>query len=317
MEKTFPRDVFLYLLSIISLVTVSISFGILLYQYVDLQNPDILTEGYYWSKTAIFDSIRNAMAVLIIVFPVFIWVSWFLRRDISRNSRKQDLKIRRWLLYLTLFAASLIIIGDLVALLMNFLNGELTTRFIFKVLTVFVIAGSVFIHYFSELRDRPFAWISYFDKVVIVLVAVSVVAGFWIAGSPAKQRAVRLDEQRVSDLSTLQYQVIDYWQRKQTLPVNLSELSNSINGFVPPKDPETRSDYGYRITGPLLFELCGVFMTTNSEEYARKDRPTPAYYGSEPSNWAHGEGMICFERTIDPDYYPPLKEGVPAVPKHF
>ncbi len=310
-SKTFPRDVFLYLLSIITLVTVAVAFGILLYQYVDLHYPDLLTDSYSWSKTSTLSSVRNSMAVLIVVFPVFIWVSWFLRKDIAQHSEKRDLKIRRWLLYLTLFAASLVIIGDLVALLLNFLNGELSVRFALKVIAVLFIASSVLAHYFSELRDKPFSWMSIFDKVLIILIGASVVAGFWIAGSPAQQRAVRFDEQRVSDLSTIQYQVIDYWQRKKSLPQSSSDLTNNINGFVVPKDPESRVDYSYKVTGPLSFELCATFGTSNSEESLGRDKavPMPVYYDTVPSNWAHGQGITCFERTIDPDLYPPM-DGV-------
>ncbi|MDO8496188.1 MAG: DUF5671 domain-containing protein [bacterium] len=315
-SKTFPRDVFLYLLSIITLVTIAVAFGILLYQYVDLQYPDLLTEGYSWSKTGILSSVRNSMAVLIVVFPVFVWVSWFLRKDIAKHSEKRDLKIRRWLLYLTLFAASLVIIGDLVALLLNFLNGELSIRFALKVITVLFIASSVFAHYFSELRDKPFSWMGIFDKALVVLVGVTVVAGFWIAGSPAQQRAVRFDEQRVSDLSTIQYQVIDYWQRKKSLPQSTSDLTNNISGFVVPKDPELMTDYGYKVSGSLSFELCATFVTSKSEGSLGKDRavPAPYYYGVDSSNWAHGQGLTCFERTIDPDLYPPLDGMVKPAP---
>lgn len=311
-SKTFPRDVFLYLLSIITLVTVAVAFGILLYQYVDLHYPDLLTDGYYWSKAGTLSSVRNSMAVLIVVFPVFIWVSWFLRRDMAKHSEKRDLKIRRWLLYLTLFAAGLVIIGDLVALLLNFLNGELTIRFALKVITVLFIASSVLTHYFSELKDKPFSWMGIFDKTLIVLVGASVIAGFWIAGSPSQQRAVRFDEQRVSDLSTIQYQIIDYWQRKQSLPQSASDLTNNISGFVVPKDPESRTDYGYKVNGSLSFELCATFTTSNSGESLGKDRavPAPTYYGEEASNWAHGQGLVCFERTIDPDLYPPLDGAI-------
>ncbi len=316
-SKTYPRDVFLYLLSIITLVTIAVSLGILLYQYIDFQNPDILSGGYY-AKTSILDSIRYSMAVLIVVFPVFIWVSWFLRKDILKNPEKKELRIRRWLLYLTLFAASLVIIGDLVALLINFLNGELTMRFIFKVLTVFFIAGTTFVHYFSELRDKHFRWIGIFDKIIIVLVAGSVVSGFWIAGSPSQQRAVRVDEQRVSDLTTIQYQVIDYWQRKRVLPQDLSGLNNNISGFIVPKDPETKVDYNYRSTGVMSFELCAVFTTTNSDTSSGVNRPRAVPIGETmgvpESTWSHGPGMTCFARTIDPDYYPPLKDGIPTKP---
>lgn len=314
-SKTFPRDVFLYLLSIITLVTVAVAFGILLYQYVDLQYPDSLTDNYYWSKTSTLSSVRNSMAVLIVVFPVFIWVSWFLRKDMAKHPEKRDLKIRRWLLYLTLFAAGLVIIGDLVALLLNFLNGELSIRFALKVITVLFIASSVLAHYFSELRDKPFSWIDIFDKALIVLVGVGVIAGFWIAGSPSQQRAARFDKQRVSDLSTIQYRVIDYWQRKQSLPQTTSDLTNNIiSGFVVPKDPESRTAYDYKVTGSLSFELCATFATSNSDGPLGKYRAVPAaapaaapYYGNE-SFWAHNQGQTCFERTIDPDLYPPLNE---------
>lgn len=316
MKKTFPRDVFLYLLSIITLVTIAVSFGILIYQYIELQYPDLLTEGYYWSRTGVLDSVRNSMAVLIVVFPVFVWVSWFLGKDMVKHPEKRELRIRRWLLYLTLFVAFLVIIGDLIALLINFLNGELTTRFILKVLAVLFIAGSIFVHYFSELRDRVFSWMGIFDKVLILLVVAGVVSGFWIAGSPAQQRAVRFDDRRVSDLSAIQYQVIDYWQRKQKLPRDLSELTNNISGFVVPTDPETGADYQYRVIGSLSFELCALFVTSNSDLYSRKDLSAPVYPGGAESTWNHESGMTCFERKIDPDYYPPIKDGTFA-PRPF
>lgn len=306
MNKTYPRDVFLYLLSIITMVTITVSFGILLFQYINIQYPDILSEGYYWSQSSMFDSIRNSMAILIVVFPVFVWVSWFLRRDLNNNPEKKELRIRRWLLYLTLFAASLVIIGDLVALLMNFLNGELTARFGLKILTIFLIAGSVFAHYFSELRDKAFSWMPIFDKALIVLVVAGIISGFWFAGSPAQQRVVRLDERRISDLSLIQSSVITYWQGKQKLPQNLTELSDGLNRISVPNDPESGESYVYKVTGARTFELCATFKTSNITELNGK-YPSPVYYGAE-ENWEHKAGDVCFERVIDPDFYPPLKQ---------
>jgi len=310
-SKTYPRDVFLYLLSIITLITVAVSLGFPLYGYIDIKYPDQLTDSYYWSKTSTLNSIRNSMAVLMVVFPVFLWVSWFLRKNILREPQKRELKIRRWLLYLTLFIASLVIIGDLIALLVNFLNGELTTRFILKVLAVLAIAGSVVVHYFSELRDKSLSWVNMFDKFIILLLASAVISGFWIAGSPAQQRAIRFDERRASDLSLIQSQIIEYWQRKQKLPLNLMELANDINGFTAPKDPESGADYDYKITtSPYSFELCAVFKTSNFDEFSGRSPAIAVPYRGELSNWVHGKGMTCFERTIDPDFYPSLKDDI-------
>src|SRR5438132_4874360 len=42
----------------------------------------------------------------------------------------------KWLIYLTLFVAALIIIGDLVSLIYNFLGGDVTIKFVLKALSV-------------------------------------------------------------------------------------------------------------------------------------------------------------------------------------
>jgi len=48
---------------------------------------------------------------------------------------------------LTLTGATLIVVGDIIMLLYNVLSGELTLRFVLKVLVVAVIAGAVFGYY--------------------------------------------------------------------------------------------------------------------------------------------------------------------------
>ena len=59
---------------------------------------------------------------------------------------------RRQLTYLTLFLAASILIGDLISVVYNFLGGEITIRFLLKVLTVALISGGVFAYYLVELR---------------------------------------------------------------------------------------------------------------------------------------------------------------------
>jgi hypothetical protein len=60
--------------------------------------------------------------------------------------------VRRWLTYLTMFVAASILIGDVISLVYTVLGGELTVRFVLKVLTVGAIAGSVFGYYMWDLR---------------------------------------------------------------------------------------------------------------------------------------------------------------------
>ena len=60
--------------------------------------------------------------------------------------------MRRWLTYLTLFLAAIALVSDMITLVYNLLGGELTLRFVLKVVIVGAIAGSIFSYYLLDLR---------------------------------------------------------------------------------------------------------------------------------------------------------------------
>ncbi len=251
---------------------------------------------------------------MIVIFPVYFFVSRFLTKDIDENPEKRELKIRKWLLYFTVFVAALVIIGDLVTLINTYLNGDLTSQFILKILTVFFIAGSVFSYYFSELRElrakgkKGLDWIGVYKWVVVAVVILAIGFGFYVAGSPANQRMARFDETRVGDLSSLQNQIINYWQKKNALPQNLDQLANDILGIVVPRDPKTGGAYEYRVLGDLKFELCTTFETSSSNKNVAGPKAVPMTYpypGGEIQSWQHNAERACFQRTIDPALFKP------------
>ncbi len=150
--KTSPKDFFLHILAILSLYFSAISFLVLLFQYINILIPDILDYNYYDVRASYFGKIRWSMSSLIVVFPVYVLTTWFLNKSYRADPEKRKLRIRRWLIYFTLFIAAVIIIGDLVSLIYNFLGGELTTRFLLKILVVFFVAAATFTYYFWDLR---------------------------------------------------------------------------------------------------------------------------------------------------------------------
>ena len=92
------------------------------------------------------------MASLVIAFPVFLFVARYLGKELVRSPVKRLSAVRRWLTYLTLFLAAAVLVGDLITLVYNLLGGELSLRFVLKVLVVAVIAGAVFGYYLMDLR---------------------------------------------------------------------------------------------------------------------------------------------------------------------
>lgn len=300
--KTSPKDIFLHLLAIITLYVSAGSILALLFQYINVYIPDPLAYDYY-HLTSAYGAIRLSISLLVVMFPVYIWTTQLLARSYRGEPEKQNLPIRKWLLYFTLFAAALIIMGDLVSLINTFLNGELTARFLLKVLSVFLVAGSVLWYYHRDLKQRAVPAV--FLYAVIGIVAAAVIAGFFIAGTPGEERLRRFDDRRTSDLQTIQWQIVNYWQQKGELPAELALLEDDISGFVVPTDPETVAAYLYTKKGEHTFELCATFARPNFPETreAAPLRPEPLLIKG-PENWNHEAGYTCFDRTIDPDLYP-------------
>lgn len=309
--RTSPRDFFLHVAAIATLYTSSYALLQLTFQLVDYLFPDEL--AYYVDPYA--GAIRWSIALLVIIFPVYILCVWFLNLEMVKNPEKRDVGIRKWLLYLTLFISGAVIVGDLVALINTFLGGEITARFILKVAAVLIVAALIFGYYIFDLRSsggRDRRTYRLFMGTAIALVISVLVGGFLVMGSPAAQRIKRFDATRVEHLQTIQWEIINHWQQREALPSNLEALTNPIGGWIAPTDPDTQEPYGYEVLGPRTFKLCATFSLASDDGLesvsTSSPRPVKTIPGSVESwNWKHDVGETCFERTIDPKVYPPYR----------
>lgn len=299
--KSAPRDVFLHIASAILLYVSVGSFLTLWFSYVDALIPDPLNPAFLGAGSFSF-----LLAMLIVIFPLYCWVSYVLYRDRKRMPEKGELGIRKWLVYLTIFLAGALIAGDCIALISTFLSGELSARFLLKVAALLLTAGAVFGYSLYDLKRNAdeFSFAArVFTGVVGVVVLATIILGFFLGGSPFAQRKLRLDAQRVERLQIIQNQVVNYWSAKNTLPNALEDLRDSISGFAPPTDPETGMPFEYRKTGNLAFEVCANFLLAASQENPKMAVPVMPYFMGGATHWGHGAGRACFSRTIDPDLY--------------
>jgi len=312
--KTTPKDFFLWAGAIVTFYWSVIAFILLTFDYVNYAFPNALS---YYPADPYQSCISYEMASIIVLFPLYMLLMWLIRKDIVKDASRKEIWVRRWVLILTLFVAGIAIARDLIALLTTFLNGEeLTTAFLLKVLIIFFIAAGVFMHFIADLKGYWDTFPSRKRAVgigVIILAIVTIVAGFFIVGTPAQARLARFDTQKVNDLQNIQSQMITYWQAKQKLPATIADLNNSLSYGHVPVDTQTGQPYIYEATGVHSFKLCAVFNAqsrVNQNIYFETRAITPTPVGVKDmaqDNWQHGAGTVCFDRTIDPSFYPPLK----------
>ena len=149
----FAREAFIYLVLFSTLYVSTSSLGTLLFQFIDRAFPDPSVDPAF-ALEASREAIRWSISLLVVAFPVFVFVSWTNDRAIRQDPRRRLSKVRRWLTYLTLFVAAGILIGTMTSIVYNLLGGEITMRFVLRVLTLGTIAGSVFGYFLRDLRKE-------------------------------------------------------------------------------------------------------------------------------------------------------------------
>ena len=310
--KTTPKDFFVWVGAMVALYWSVIAFIFLVFHYIDYAFPNPLS---YLPPNPYDSGIGYEMASIVVLFPVYAALMWIIRSDIARNPSRREIWVRRWALILTLFVAGATIVGDLISLLTAFFGGEeLTGAFLLKVLLLFLVAAAAFMHFIADYwgyweqypqRKRTVCW------SVGALAALSVLAGFVLFGTPSAAHGYRLDEARINDLQNIQWQVVSYWQHKQVLPATLAVINDPISNYTVPADPETGAAYGYKVTGARSFELCATFAAVSYGQ-AAVTVPEPAGLSrtgiSKTDTWSHSAGETCFDRSIDPALYPPIKQ---------
>ena len=299
------REAFVYLLLFSGLYATAISLGSLLFLFVDLAMPD---PAVGWlTPQRVLEGIRWSTAWLLISAPLFVGLSWRVQRSLARQPHLRASRIRKWLTYLTLFVACSVLTGDLVTLLFNLLDGELTARFMLKALIVGGIAGATCALLGWDLRQddrspaegnseataRPAPAFRAGISLAGLALTVAIAVGLWTVGSPGKARAERMDDRRVSHLNSIANAIDAYDDRVGRLPDNLEALSADRNVHLAAiEDPETAQPYEYRVIDDATYQICATFQQAeHSEDRTRLRRGTRF--------WDHEAGRHCFTVEVE------------------
>jgi hypothetical protein len=290
------RDAFFHLLTFAAFYTTIISLVILFFSYINRLFPDPAVEQFAMSDD--LSGIRWSIAAVLVACPLFFLLSRLLLREMQRNVEKASSGVRRWLTYLTLFVAATALMGDVITLVFTVLEGELSVRFLLKVAVVFALAGLTFSYYFLALRLPSAVAKSSgvhrgFGSAALAIVAVAIVWGMVLTGSPAQERLRKFDERRVEDLRAIVDEMLNiaYDGKRgmipvvEALPVPLPRTLEDVAlraQFQKLRivDPETGSSYGYIIDDATHFRLCATFAGVRDEAW--------------DIHWNHPGGEHCF-----------------------
>ena len=297
MENT-ARNFALQLGSLISLYVSLGALIALLFGIITVLYPD--PAQYTWELQSATASIRTGIAILIVFFPTYIILTRLVN-NIRRREQGTYLTLTRWLIYISLLIGGVVLLGDLVTVIMSFLNGELTIRFLLKALTVFVVVGGAFTYYVFDARGY---WQGHERESIrygigaSVIVLLALILGYMHIETPMEVRERNIDQNQINDLQIIQDRIEIYYGLHDRLP---ESIEAAFEGLSVPEAPEGRMDYSYRKTDESSFELCAEFAYPSNQN-------DPYLYGGyvrEPSmvknpyNWDHAAGEWCFERAIN------------------
>ncbi len=146
------RDAFLYLLNFITLAFWTVALGQIFYTLIAHWLPDAAQGQYY--GVSLLDQISWQTATVIVAFPIFVIVHNLIARSLRRQPESYESGVRKWLTYIALVLAALVVLSDGVWFVNAFLRGELTTRFILDELVLLALGGGVFGYYLATISPR-------------------------------------------------------------------------------------------------------------------------------------------------------------------
>ncbi|MBI5134841.1 hypothetical protein HZA86_01220 [Candidatus Uhrbacteria bacterium] len=301
MQSHTSRDTFLYLLQFVVLAIASTALGNVWFALINrwTASPAGVGEVFYPQ------AITGGLSALVVAAPVYLGLSWWIRRSFTNQTMDPGRALRKWLIYFTIFLTAIVGIVDLIAVLQVYLNGDFTLRFFLKALSILIIAGSIFSFYLWDIRrERPVS--SSITRTVlgatIGVVLATVIAGFWVVGSPKTRRLLAWDSQRVESLRTIAqdivYRVSDP-QQKRTLPNDQAQFEQNFS-YLPLDDPQTNQSYEYRRLSDVKFELCATFaLDAEYRTMPKQPRLAPIIEKAPPLDFGpleqHPSGRQCFQ----------------------
>ncbi len=294
---------FLYLLSLVTLGFTAFAIGDILFSLITKYVPDPLLDNTAWA----YRDLKFSIASLIITAPLFVVLANYIQKYIKSERISLESQVRKWLSFLTIFIASCIIIGVLIGIIVNYLDGNLTLRMFLELLVVLAISTMILLYNIFDIRrqDVPKKNILriVFNSVVIPLAIISLIIAFFLVESPTQARSRRIDEKTMNTMSQIKSGLETYYYNDKNLPNDLATLKNQGDKYYIYAEDFNTIDKDHVISYERLeanrYTICADFLLS-SEQIKEVTYDT---YLTEM--FPHNAGNNCFtyELKADPNGY--------------
>lgn len=250
-RQSSAMDAFFYALLFVAFGMIAGNFLVLAFGQIERWLPDPDARIYIRSALS---SQRWSIAALIVFVPAFFWLDRFDIRATQQNAARQHGTIRRWLSAIAMFIAVVALMGDALSLIYNFLDGQLTARFLAKSATVALVALLVLVYFYSDRQLHLRAYRQRASWTLILLCLLSIVATLITIGGPLQGQKERRDRLRYEDMETLSRDILRCRSiDTNNLPEALSPLSCAQN---PDRLTAYAADVIYERLNASTFKLC-------------------------------------------------------------
>jgi len=125
-------------------------FGCLDRSFPDAANPQ------FWNLDSEegLSGHRFSLAAVLVTFPLYLGVAWLAVRQEGRQPQTATAPIRRGFQWLTLLVSGLTILGNLIALLFWYFEGQLHWLTLLKIGVLLALAASVFSYHAMLVRQE-------------------------------------------------------------------------------------------------------------------------------------------------------------------
>jgi len=287
---------FFYMLSLVALVFVAISTGMIIFQIV---NKTIIDDLSLAPGGFSQDALRFAISAIIIAAPIYFAMMWLINKNLIAAKLERESGVRKWLTYFILLVSAVVMIGWFIATVGSFLNGELTLKFIIKSLSSILISALIFSYYLYDIKREDVSKNNNIMRAYfygsIAIAAIALISAFFFIDSPLKVRDQKYDQAIINKFSQIDSAINAYYGENAKLPVNLKDLLGGGSAYYIVEnditDPGTGKMFDYKVDAKDTYEFCATFKTVNKDQANDKS----IYVDTR---WLHDAGYQCLKQRI-------------------